>query len=166
MLKQIPASLIELQDQAFERIKADAKQYASTAHAKAIYVQEALFALNTSQMAEAKELQNRAEWMKEAPGFIILFPDELTDLRIRAAYHGAGLATESPENIPRPIKHHLSDNLENYPPKLNYEQLYFPWAYRFTVNALTNVLQHDFYIAASDSADGKLHELCYEIDDT
>ena len=156
--------LSELQDAAFERIPTDAERYASDDHAVTIFVQEALFSLRVAHEQEAESIARRAEMTAETPEDIILFPHELTELRLRAAYHGAGLATEPDHTIPDRIHYHLSDNLENYRPKIEYEQVLSPWAYRFKPDMLRTVLLHDYSIAASDYADGYLKRISLETD--
>ena len=151
--------LLATQDQAFDRIEADAKAYVDQESAMSIYVQESLFDVTVAQEHETLEIHWRDDQIKANPGSVILFPDELTELRLRAAYHGAGIATEPSERIPNSIAYRLFDNLTNYPPDIPYEKLYLPYTYIFEVSALKSVLMHDFRIAAEDAADGDLHRL-------
>jgi hypothetical protein len=153
-----------MQDTAFERIQENAEQYVAQDHATAVYVQEALLAARISQKYEDEALLEREVLMQDHPGDIILFPDEFRDLRIRAAYHGAGVALEPLNDLPRPIRHRLSDNLSNYPPEIEYEQHLLPWTYRFKPGSLKSILLHDFKIAAQDSADGDLHRISHRQD--
>lgn len=154
-----------MQGTAFGRIQENAEQYVSQDHATAVYVQEALFAASISQQYEDEALLEREALMREHPGDIILFPDEFRELRIRAAYHGAGVALEPLSDVPRPIRHRLSDNLSNYPPEIEYEQHLVPWTYRFKPGSLKSILLHDFKIAAQDSADGDLLRISYEAEE-
>jgi hypothetical protein len=158
-------TISEMQNRAFEVFPLLAEQYVDHDHSTAVYVQEALFALTSSQKADEENLRDRQVLMKASEGTIVLFPGELTDLRLRAAYHGAGLATEQDHDIPRAIKHRLSDNLNNYSSTMEYEQQYLPWSYKFKVGALKSILLHDYKIAASDCADGDLHRISNEQDD-
>ena len=151
-------TLRDMQSTAYDRITADAERYASTEHATAVYVQEPLFSVLHTEFDD-KALQERASLAADNPGEFILFPEEFSILRIRAAYHGAGLATEQRQNIPSAIRHRLSDNLDNYPPEYDFDLLTLPWTYKFKPSVLRYVLQHDYYIAACDSADGDLARL-------
>lgn len=158
-------TLREMQDMAFEAIPVRAERYARQPHATAVYVQDALFAHTIAQQQDEDDLRIRDDLMDSSEDDMILFPDEFRDLRLRAAYHGAGLATELATAIPRKLHHRLSDNLSNYPTDMDYEQLYFPWTYRIQRVALRSILLHDFSIAAQDYADGDLNRLCAEFAD-
>lgn len=151
-------SLEEVRDSAFERISADAERYSNGSHATAVFVQEALFDYKHDRYRNM-DLSRREALMREYPGDVILLPHELDDLRYRAAYHGAGMATEPDDISPRAVHDHLSNNLENYMPSMEYDRIISPWGYRFKPGALAVVLRHDFFIAASDVADGHLHRL-------
>lgn len=151
-------NLEEIQDLAFKRIPAEAERYVSGSHATAVFVQEALFDYKYDRYRNI-DLSDREALMREYPGDVILLPHELDDLRYRAAYHGAGMATEPDDVSPRVVHDHLSNNLENYMPNMEYDRIVLPWCYRFKPGALAAVLRHDFFIAASDVADGHLHRL-------
>lgn len=151
--------LSELQEIAFRRIAADAERYVADDHATAVFVQEALFTWRNAREHDPIDIAQRSVMTQVSPEDIILFPHEFDDLRLRAAYHGAGLATEPDHSIPRRIRYFLSDNLENYRPEIDYKQEVLPWTYRFKPDALRRVLLHDFSIAASDYADGNLSRL-------
>jgi hypothetical protein len=158
----LPTNLFAMQGKAFNRIAQSSERYADDDHAIAIYVQGTLFDWSISQRHETESVAERSKLAAAKPECVLLFPDEFRELRLRAAYHGAGLATEAGESIPRDVHCRLSDNLENYRPEIDYEQLHMPWMYSFRPEALRKVLKHDFGIAASDDADGDLNRLCLE----
>lgn len=164
MTTSVQVPLIELQNEALDKISPAADAYAKTKHATAVYVQGVLFALNIAQRAELKGYQTREKLQAEVGDDIILFPDEYYELRYRAAYHGASLAPESPDT-PDAIHSRITNNLYNYGFEPDYTQLYTPWAYRFTPEALRRVLRNDYFWTASDFADGSLHRLCLEGDE-
>jgi len=154
--------LSELQDAAFKRIPTDAERYAASDHAIAVFVQEALFKWRNAGEFNPINYAERSVMAQASLEDIILFPHEFDDLRLRAAYHGAGLATESDHTIPQRIRYFLHDNLDNYSPVMEYKQEVLPWTYRFKPDALRKILLHDFSIAASDYASGHLHRLSLE----
>lgn len=159
-------ALFAMRDVAWERIDQDADTYATAPHALAIYIQGTLFDMSIRQQHESQDQVERCKLAHANPGTVFLFPDEFAELRYRAAYHGAGLATEADANIPLAVMHQLSNNLENYRLHFEYEQTYMPWTYGFKPMALRKVLAHDFRIAAEDAADGSLYQLCQDTEST
>jgi hypothetical protein len=162
MTGEAQSELWAMRERSFERIKIEALRYAESDHALAIYVQDTLFDWSRAQQTTAQDLAKRAELSAADPECVILFPDELHELRLRAAYHGAGLATESRDNIPDAVLFRLFDNLENFSPQMVYEQMVMPWMYRIDKGSLRAIISHDYSIAARDDADGDLHRLCTE----
>src|SRR5689334_13212071 len=113
--------LARLQDLAYERINERAAAYVASSAATELYVQDTLFDWSIRQRHETDFRAERDKMRAEYPDSILLFPDEFTELRLKAVYFAVCLAHVQREDIPRDVRNRLSDNLENYPPRFDHD---------------------------------------------